>query len=71
MKYYRKCEYQGRQFEVRKVRSDGFAVLIALDGEYAAADGGWERVDKFEWEKTVAVSEVTMLPDENQNETAC
>lgn len=64
MKNYKKCLYKGRRLEIRSERGDGTLTVIALDGFFAMTDGGWERVDKLEWEKTVPISEVTLLPDE-------
>lgn len=60
----RKCVFRGKEFEVRRKSPEGTVTLITLDHGYAQDDGGWERVDKFEWEKTVPVSEVTFLPDD-------
>lgn len=64
MKNYKKCMDKGHRLEIRNERAGGILTLSALDGYFAVKDGGWERVDKFDWEKTVPVSEVTFLPDE-------
>lgn len=65
MKYYKKCVHKGRDFEVRQENPDGTVTLIATDGYFAKDDGGWKRVDKFEWEKTVPASEVRFLDNDH------
>ena len=55
-----KCLYKGRVCEVREVFQGGEVRIMTLDGRFAMSDGGWERVDKFEWERTVERSEIQL-----------
>ncbi|MDO8473142.1 MAG: hypothetical protein Q7T05_04915 [Dehalococcoidia bacterium] len=58
MNRYKKCIYKGHECEIRRENPDHTVAIIALDGYFAMADGGWKRVDKFEWEKSVSKDEV-------------
>lgn len=50
--------YHGQECEIRTEHDDGTVTLVALNGNFARQDRGWERVDKFEWEKRVQVTEI-------------
>lgn len=59
---YAECEYAGKRCFVR--RYDGSCVVImTCDGLWAKQHGGWEQVDKFEWEKTVSRDKIQILGD--------
>lgn len=61
MNRYEKCKYHGRVLQVRSRNADGTITLISSDESFEKADGGWKRVDKFESEKIVPVSEVVFV----------
>lgn len=64
-KTYKKGIYKGIQVEIRREDPNGNLIIITLDHGFAKADGGWVRVDKFEWDKTVSRDEVVILPEES------
>ncbi len=66
----RKCMYHGQACFVRRDNQDGTVTLVHDAYPWVISDGGWTRVDKFEWEKTVPTSDITLLPDDASDKGA-
>lgn len=58
-----RCKYRGRVCVVLGIHEDGTVRIATSDGLWAIQDGGWERTDKYEWEKTVPKTEVEVVRD--------
>ena len=56
-------KYQELLCHIRRQMPD--ALRIVCSDERVANDTSWERVDKFEWEKTVPRDEVKILDEES------
>lgn len=58
------CLYHGKKCEFREEYGDGNCRIVVTSEIFALEDGGWKRVDKFEWEKTVKKTDVEILDND-------
>lgn len=65
-KKYRECVFDGKPCFVRR-EAGARIVIMTTDGLWAQQQGGWEQVDKFEWERNVDREEIQFLSDELPN----
>lgn len=65
MPWLRRCVYGGHQCAVVTEYPDGTIRIASDDYAFASTSGGWERTDKFLWEKLVQRADCCML-DEDQ-----
>jgi len=63
LRKWKKCRYRDKNVYIVVDRGDTLT-LLTRDGIWAAAQDGWDRTDKFEWEKRVPREEVEFLPDD-------
>ena len=64
-KRYQRCIYAGQRCKIRRENDDGSIILISSNERFILGNGGWERVDKLEWEKTVPQDDVEILSDDD------
>ncbi len=70
IKRYRKAVFHGHKVYIRQEHPNGTITVMTRDFALPSAESDWRRVDKFEWEKTVPVVEVMLLPDEASDKGA-
>jgi hypothetical protein len=57
----KKCKYKNIECFVMNEHEDGSLTIVTDRSSFANSDGGWTRVDKFEWKKTVTAGEITIV----------